>query len=1058
MNINSESFDSQFLNEALDPNGPVPTWVFDIDQHRIIWANEASLPIWRATSVRDILDRDFSTDSQVIRTRLAEIYENGRAEGTQETWTLHPNDMPITVVLNLRPFAVKGGIRALKITALRELDLSSEPGTLRLLEASRYTTSLVSLYSLNGAILAQNPASVAYCRKHELNRAQGKSLSEYFADKTVASRIVAAIEKDLSFEADLEVVCNGSVRVHAVLARRGRDPVGGEPVISVTEQDITERAMKWRELSDRATRLETGMAERASALEHANAELQREVEERKRAEVALRDQIVVLQSFLQAIPAPVFYKDNRGRYLDANDAFAKFIGVEKTRLAGHRIDDFVPAEVAEICNNTDARARETDRVYEYELSLTDPEGNPLEYVVHKAPFKNSQSSGMGVVGVMMDISQQKQSEAAIKDRDQRLSDIAKITTDLFWELDADQRFCFISDRCEQITGAPQEAFLGKRPDEVFRASVEQNPALWQTYYKATQAHEELVDFVHNHECPRLGTCYLSCTAHPVFDEKGNFAGYRGASKDVTQIINAMETLKANQAHLSHAQRMMDLGVLVWRANQQSATYQSDNISKIYGIADGETSGWVMTRAQAIDFVAEDDRTRYINAITRAEEEQLAYDIEFSIQRADGQMRTLREIGEPSGNVRGVNGQIVSTLQDVTNIKMAERHLRQAQKMEALGKLTGGIAHDFNNLLAIVQGSTEFMKMNGNFEDDLADDILHATSRGAELTASLLAYARKQPLHAQPVHLGDLARGLRDMLQRALGAAIAVDIQVPEDLWPAFADPGRVEDAILNLAINARDAMPKGGRLVITCENRRIDTYDVAQNPGAITGEYATVSVTDTGFGMSEDVQTHAMEPFYTTKATGEGSGLGLSTIYGFARQSGGFLSLSSRSGHGTSVRLFLPRHMRPLERQAATPAPSGVSSKRTGQNVLLVEDNDIVRRVTTRILMSLGYNVDGVADAEEFHRFLKSGKHFDVVVCDVILPGGTSGPQLINSLRSTQPDIPVIFVSGYAPEVSAGHGLDISREVLIAKPFTREALGTAIREALEQAEISEEAI
>ncbi len=376
----------------------------------------------------------------------------------------------------------------------------------------------------------------------------------------------------------------------------------------------------------------------------------------------------------------------------------------------------------------------------------------------------------------------------------------------------------------------------------------------------------------------------------------------------------------------------------------------------------------------------------------------------------------------------------------------ERHLRQAQKMEATGQLTGGIAHDFNNLLAIIQGNAELLTDEAYANKPMAQAILRATDRGAELTQRLLAFSRLQPLQPQPIDMSELIEEMSDLLTRALGETIEIEFDSAPDLWTALADRGQVENALLNLAINARDAMPNGGKLAVGCANVNIDTTDIAASPEAAAGDYIVLTVTDTGHGISEEVLEHVFEPFFTTKDVGKGSGLGLSMVHGFAKQSGGHVEIRSTVGVGTTVALYLPRSgsaVRKRGSESETSAPSG-----SNETVLVVEDDPEVRKMTVRMLTDLGYRVLGTGDAAGARKILDRETRIDLLLSDVVLPGGQSGPDFAIEAANRISDLKVVLMSGY-PSTLDGSALS-TEQVLLKKPFRKRQLAEAIHDTLRQ--------
>jgi PAS domain S-box-containing protein len=395
------------------------------------------------------------------------------------------------------------------------------------------------------------------------------------------------------------------------------------------------------------------------------------------------------------------------------------------------------------------------------------------------------------------------------------------------------------------------------------------------------------------------------------------------------------------------------------------------------------------------------------------------------------------------------GRVLSTMEDISEHQATEQALRHAQKMEAIGQLTGGVAHDFNNLLAVIQGSAELLQDSLGEDDELTGGILKATERGAALTRRLLAYARKQPLDPKAINLQALVVGMKELLTRTLGGMVEVEVIAPVTLWTALADPGQVEDTLLNLAINASHAMPGGGKLTIECANVKIEADHLGETPEVPSGEYTILAVTDTGIGMSPDVIARAFEPFYTTKEVGEGSGLGLSMVYGFAKQSGGHVSILSEEGKGTTVKVLLPRDSQEDEIGSATivaAPPTG-----SGETVLVIEDDPSVRMLAERTIRGLGYVPVMAEHAEAARALLAGGQRFDVILSDVMLPGGMSGPEFAQEVLARHPDARILFMSGYPAEEVTQSGFIVIKNVLLNKPFRRDKLAKALADALGKA-------
>ena len=379
-------------------------------------------------------------------------------------------------------------------------------------------------------------------------------------------------------------------------------------------------------------------------------------------------------------------------------------------------------------------------------------------------------------------------------------------------------------------------------------------------------------------------------------------------------------------------------------------------------------------------------------------------------------------------------------------RRVEDQLRQARKMETVGQLTGGLAHDFNNLLAIILGNAEFLEDRLGHDDEALRPIIKAAERGAELTKRLLAFSRQQPLVPQAIDLGKLVSGMSNMIARTLGETIEIEIADASNVWRALADPGQVENALLNLALNARDAMPRGGKLTVEYANVHLDETYVAQNPEAKIGDYVVLAVSDKGSGMTAEVRDHAFEPFFTTKAVGQGSGLGLSMVHGFAQQSAGHVNIYSEEGKGTTVKLYLPRAKGAA--QSHGPSQDKEIPQGKGEMVLVIEDDRDVRALTVQMLNGLGYKVIDVANAASAHAVLAEGKSVDLVLSDVVLPGGVSGPEFAEQAWVTYPGLKIIFMSGYPAEAARRNGFFGAGQVLLNKPFLKRQLAEALRNAI----------
>jgi len=451
------------------------------------------------------------------------------------------------------------------------------------------------------------------------------------------------------------------------------------------------------------------------------------------------------------------------------------------------------------------------------------------------------------------------------------------------------------------------------------------------------------------------------------------------------------------------------------------------------------------------FYAPEHRDRFDQCLEACLADGTPWDEELQIITARGRRIWVRVIGRAErdrlGNIVGLHGAI----QDISERKALESMLHQSQRLEAVGQLTGGVAHDFNNLLTVILGNADLMveAAGGNPHlRGLAETTFQAARRGGELTSRLLAYARKQPLEPVPTNVANLIAGMDQLLRRTLDAQVEIEIVRGGGLWTAMVDPAQLESAVLNLCLNARDAMADGGRLTIETANAHLDEDYARQHLEITPGHYVMIAVTDTGTGVSPEIAERVFEPFFTTKASGQGSGLGLSMVYGFAKQSRGHVKLYSEPGEGTTVKLYLPRTRDDAQaEQRDTPRrlPRGA-----GERVLVVEDDEMVRRFVREQVASLGYEVLNAADAGTALRLIESGEAIDLLFTDVVMPGAMDGRQLADAARRLRPDLPVLYTSGYTENAIVHQGRLDPGVSLLNKPYRladlAEKLAAVLRE------------
>jgi PAS domain S-box-containing protein len=556
-------------------------------------------------------------------------------------------------------------------------------------------------------------------------------------------------------------------------------------------------------------------------------------------------------------------------------------------------------------------------------------------------------------------------------------------------------------------------------------------------------------------------------AYPI-DRHGALQGAICTFIDISERKAAETALARSEAEL----RTMAEAVpnLLWAAQPDGEVNWFNGRAYAYtGLAPGEAPSW-----QSV--VHPDDLAtageRWMTAVTTGE----TYETEFRLRRADGAYRWHLARGLP---IRDESGQIVRWIGSNTDIEdqkvavealanlnatleqqviertgelmAAEESLRQSQKMEAVGQLTGGIAHDFNNMLAVVIGSLDLLKRRLAGGDARAERYVEAAGEGARraalLTQRLLAFSRQQPLQPEPIDANKLVAGMSDLLRHSIGSDVRLETVLAGGLWRTHADPNQLENVILNLGVNARDAMPDGGRLTIETQNAHLDDRYVAGHLGVAAGQYVMIAITDTGAGMRPEVIEKAFDPFFTTKATGKGTGLGLSQVYGFVKQSGGHVKIYSEVGHGTTVKIYLPRLVGAGSEDQDDGGQAGLVLGDHREMVLVVEDEAVVRQFSVDALAELGYQVleaDGAATAL---RLLDAHPEIVLLFTDVVMPD-VNGARLAEMARSRRPDLKVLFTTGYTRNAVVHNGVLDPGVELIGKPFTLEALSAKLRAVL----------
>jgi PAS domain S-box-containing protein len=552
--------------------------------------------------------------------------------------------------------------------------------------------------------------------------------------------------------------------------------------------------------------------------------------------------------------------------------------------------------------------------------------------------------------------------------------------------------------------------------------------------------------------------YVDFVYQPIADEQGNVIGIFVLGVDVTErkrmefeLQSTNESLERRVAERTSELRNIQAFYLHSSECHATLALRDDGKFEYEEINPATLRLYGMSREQVIGSTVEDifeaGAADVLNGHLRA---ALHQNSPYRYSRSQGDS-TVEAIATPIPAQAGERPRLAVTARDITERMNLEEQLRQAQKMEAVGQLTGGLAHDFNNLLQGITGALDRAQSRiaaGRVSevDRFLNAALDSANRAASLTHRLLAFSRRQTLDPRPTDVNRLIAGMEDLIRRTVGPSIAIEVVGAGGLWPTRVDASQLESALLNLCINARDAMPNGGKLVIETANKWLDER-AASDRELPQGQYLSLCVTDTGTGMTPDVVARAFDPFFTTKPLGQGTGLGLSMIYGFARQSGGQIRVYTEVGKGTTMCLYLPRHLGTVEVPGETTIET--VDRGTGETILIVDDEATVRMLVREILAEHGYRVLEASDARTGLQVMEANRDIALLVTDVGLPGGMNGRQLADAVRAQQRDFKVLFITGYAENAAVSNGhLEHGMEIL-TKPFAMASLASKVRKMLE---------
>ncbi len=829
----------------------------------------------------------------------------------------------------------------------------------------------------------------------------------------------------------------------------------------------------------------------------------RDITERKRAERALRESEERFRAIIDNSPSSISLKDTEGRYLLINSEFERCHGISHEDIIGKTIDDKFEKSAAQAAGSRDSEVIKSGKPISFEVIIPKADGRAQTRFVTKFPIRGADGEVTRIATVGTDISDLKIAEKALRENEERFRAFAESSSDWLWELNVESRFTYFSNRIFDVLGFPAVDLVGKTADEI-AAQLKIGDG-WRVVQAYIDRREPIRGLEYELSGANGARRVVRTSGTPRFSDTGEYLGYLGTTTDITDEIVAREKQEQVHQRFLAAVETVPVGLALFDADDrlvvaneryrdllpyadieagaafedlllaevsagavadaigQEETWIRDRLKRhrqpsgvlevarkngVYQIREHRTvDGFTLVVAHDISdrkaaeqalLNARDELELRVQERTRALEQEI-----FERKYAQSELQKANEMLEVRVEERTRN-----LRKEIAERKRFEEQFLQAQKMEAVGQLAGGIAHDFNNLLTVVIANLGWLKdflSNDQKALRIADLALEGARRAGDLTQRMLAFSRRQELHPRTVEFVQTFGQIEPLITRALRESIDFRIDVEDGLWPLMVDPHQLESSLLNIAINARDAMPDGGTLTLQARNRTLEAASIGPDAEE-AGDYVELSLTDTGTGMPREVLDRVMDPFFTTKEVGQGTGLGLSMVFGFAKQSGGFLEIDSEVGKGTTVKLLLPRAPESTEaNQPGTPQSAPVIMDDI--KVLVVEDDEMVRNVTVEYLKMSG--IEGLeADCGDAAlETLEANGPVDLVISDVIMPG-VNGIDLTQRITEKWPETKVVLMTGYSYEEFSRRGIDPSSLLLLHKPFSKNELLSKIQEAM----------
>jgi len=757
-----------------------------------------------------------------------------------------------------------------------------------------------------------------------------------------------------------------------------------------------------------------------------------DVTERRKTKSALRMVQGRFRGIFEQAAVGIGLMTPGGRFLMVNQKLCKLMNRSEEELLQLRFAQFIdPEDLGTALRNTNKLISGEVETYSQIIRFSPEAGKLLWGNLTVSALREAGSDRLALLGIVEDITERVRADEALRESEQKLRGIFETAAIGITATDGNGRYVQSNPAFQKMLGLTAEELSTKSVWDITHPDDHHLEKPKYAELSAGRIASYQIDKRYLHKSG--STIWVNLNVASLKGANGTTIGTIAAIEDITERRRGERALAQSESRLAEAQQLANIGNWEYQFGTRKMVW-SDHMLRLYGL---DSNTGKLSVEIFLNIVHPDDRAAVKRALREQELLGGQHDYDHRIVLPSGEVRYVQErveqILDDSGSLIGARG----TTQDITERVQAEEQLRQAQKMESVGQLTGGVAHDFNNLLAVIMGNLDLLDEkleNDDIRHAYVEKSLHAVERASSLTQRLLAFSRKQTLSPVIVDVNKLLTGMSDLLTRTLGETVSVRFELATNIWSTLVDEHQLEAAVLNLAINARDAMPSGGDLTLESATVELDQAH-AEREGIDPGEYVMIAVSDTGHGIPADMLDHVFEPFYTTKEVGQGSGLGLSMVFGFLKQSDGHAKIYSEVGRGTTVKLYLPRtlteHVSELDRSEP------IVERGTGQVILVVEDDTALLAVAEEALGELGYVALSATNAARALELLDAHPEIELLFTDVVLPGGVNGVELSREALRRRPALKILFTSGYTADAMAHKGaLDTGVE-LMEKPYRK---------------------